>query len=401
MMRRILVLLPWILFLTGCWSSQELDKSALVFGVGLDKPDGKLLLNFEIIKPTGSSSQGGGGGETPGGEIKHIILEKDGESIIQTIRQSIRYAKRRLYFDHARVWVISERLAKDPFVDFLDLARRDQMFRLNSYLFITQNSPHKILSTPTLYESLPSVELVSALDQTQYIAEYTSVKMYEFFKLIEGAVHNAYLPIIKLKKIETQTITSLEGTAVIKKNKMVGVLDVRETHGLSHLLNKVKSCYITVFMDKKNHKDRVTIEVIKANTKLKPILEGRQLKGKIDITLEGTIAENFTLESTDQKWINKLEQHLIEQTKKDIRVTLNKLQKELKTDITGIGLETYRKYPKQWQEIAEDWDEVFANGDLTIDVHWEVHHPGLINKSIEYHHKPRNNPFKEIPNWFK
>src|SRR5690606_17173575 len=127
MMGRILFIIPFLFLLMGCWSSQELDNSALVHGIGLDKSDGKLRISVEIIKPTGASEQGGG--EGGGGNGQHILLERDADSIIQGTRALIRDAKRRLYFDHARLWVIGEELAKEDFIGYLDESRRDQMFR--------------------------------------------------------------------------------------------------------------------------------------------------------------------------------------------------------------------------------------------------------------------------------
>ncbi|MEK5442676.1 Ger(x)C family spore germination protein [Fredinandcohnia sp. FSL W7-1320] len=390
-MGRILFIIPFLFLLMGCWSSQELDNSALVHGIGLDKSDGKLRISVEIIKPTGASEQGGG--EGGGGNGQHILLERDADSIIQGTRALIRDAKRRLYFDHARLWVIGEELAKEDFIGYLDESRRDQMFRLNSYLFITEGNPIDILSTSTLYEDLSSAEIVSALEQqTQYIAEYTSVKLYEFYKLIEGPIPNAYLPIIQTKKEKDKTITSLDGTAVIRNDKMVGKLNTHETVGLNVLLNKAKSGGETVSL---NEKEKVSVEIKKSETKIKPTLVGNQLKAHLNIEIEGTLADNTTKSNINEQWISKVEKEVSNLAEKYVRLTLDKLQKELKTDISGIGLETYRKYPKQWQNIQSEWNEIFSNADIIIDVHTNITHQGLINKSINRHHKkPYNNPYK-------
>lgn len=61
-----------LLLLSGCWSSHEIDKSALVHGIGLDKAEDELMISVEIIKPTGSNEQGSLGG----GNVQTIVLEK-------------------------------------------------------------------------------------------------------------------------------------------------------------------------------------------------------------------------------------------------------------------------------------------------------------------------------------
>lgn len=396
MMVRMLTIIPLLFLLTGCWSSQELDKSALVHGIGLDKSNGQLRISVEIIKPTGPSEQGGG--EGGGGNGQNILLERDADSLIQGAREFIKDAKRRLYFEHTRLWVIGEELAKDNFIDYLDESRRDQMFRLNSYLFITEEKPIDILGTSTLYEDLSSAEIVSALEQTQYIAEFTSVKMYEFYKLIEGPIPNAYLPIIRTRKEKGKAITSIDGTAVINTYKMVGKLNTDETVGLNVLLNKVKGGSKTVSRSKTvslNDKEKISVEIKKLETEINPTLDGNQLEAYLKIEIEGTLADNTTNRNINDQWISKVEEEVSNQTEKSVRLTLNKLQKVIKTDISGIGLETYRKYPKQWKNVQSEWNEIFSNADIMIDVHTNITHQGLINKSVEKNHKkPYNNPYK-------
>lgn len=276
--------------------------------------------------------------------------------MIQGAREFIKDAKRRLYFEHTRLWVIGEELAKDNFIDYLDESRRDQMFRLNSYLFITEEKPIDILGTSTLYENLSSAEIVSALEQTQYIAEFTSVKMYEFYKLIDVLIPNAYLPIIRTRKEKGKAITSIDGTAVINTYKMVGKLNTDETVGLNVLLNKVKGGSKTVSL---NDKEKISVEIKKLETEINPTLDGNQLEAYLKIEIEGTLADNTTNRNINDQWISKVEEEVSNQTEKYVRLTLNKLQKVIKTDISGIGLETYRKYPKQWKNVQSEWNEIF------------------------------------------
>ena len=376
-----------LLLLSGCWSSHEIDKSALVHGIGLDKAEDELMISVEIIKPTGSNEQGSLGG----GNVQTIVLEKKADSLISGARGLIQDAKRRLYFNHARVWLISEELAKQDFIRLLDEGRRNQMFRLNSNIFITKTNPIDILSTSTLYENLSSAEIISALEQMEYNPEFTSVKIFEFFKLLEGPVPNAYLPIIQTKEQNDKLITSIEGTAVINTNKMVGRLDTKETVGLNILLNKAKGGTTTVTW---NDQDKVSIEVNKSNTEILPTLQGKHLKAKVKVDVEGNLADNMTTSNIDEEWISKVEKLFSKHIEDIVQQTLKKLQEELKTDISGVGIETYRKYPKEWKTIQAEWNEIFSTAEISVDVHTTITHKGLINKSVERDHKKPKYPFQ-------
>src|SRR5690625_2653571 len=142
--------------LSGCWNSAEIDDRALVHGAGFDinKETGMLDTYVEIVKPS----------PTEDGTFsvsENLVLQLNTETPLDGARELIRYAKRRLYFGHTRRWLVSEDLAKERFAPIFDVIRRDQMNRLNSFVFITKNDIGDVFNTPTLYENLTSDEIVS------------------------------------------------------------------------------------------------------------------------------------------------------------------------------------------------------------------------------------------------
>ena len=392
MKRPFLFIICIFFLLTGCWNNQELDQVALVHGVGLDydKSDEMIKMSVEIIKPTNQQEGGQIGSQ---GKGQHIILEHEAPALLDAARGLIRYAKRRLDFGHATAWIISEALAKEDFFIYsLDAIRRDQMLRLNSFLLITDQDPNEILGTPTLYENLSSNELVSALDQTRFIEEFSPVTLREFFKLLEEPIHNAYAPIITIQNVGKETITTINETAVIKNTKMVGKLNQKETIGLNYLLNRIKGGSVSVLM---NEKDRTSLEIKKAHTKINPQLNGKRLKVDIETNIEGTISENVPKLKVTEKYFTEIETKFSRQVEENMQAALKKLQGDLRTDITRIGSITYRKYPKKWQAIRSEWNDIFANAEITIHVDTNITHQGLINENINRDHKkPNNNPYR-------
>lgn len=378
-----------ILFLTGCWNNIELDSEALVHGVGLDKAENKeITMSVEIVQPTPV----GADGAEQSGAAQKIILETEAESILDGARKMIRSSKRRLYFGHSRVGIIGDELAKKDLAHHLDIIRRDQMFRVGSYLFITKEDPRKILEIPTLYENLTSTELISALEQIKFSKEFTPIRFYEFFRLIEGPVAAGYVPIIKITQKHGEKYTELDGTAVINKNKYVGELNSHETVGLSWLINDVQGGSITV-KDINDHP--ISLEITTADVKFHPNLKGKDLDVDIEVKVEGTLADNMTKYAPTEEWFEKIADQMNAHVKGRMRQTLKKLQKELKTDITNIGPKTHQKFPKEWSNIYSEYDEVFSNANIHIDVETKLVHKGLINKSKDpQREKPHNNPYR-------
>src|SRR5690625_2300775 len=209
-----------IAILSGCWSSSEIDERALVHGAGFDfnEKTGLFDTYVEIVKPTSSE-------DATVQSNENLILHMETDSPLHGAREMIRYAKRRLYFGHTRLWLVGEELARQPFVPIFDTIRRDSMNRLNSYIFITKAPVDEVFSTTTLYENLSSDEIVSGLEQTQFTPDFIPVRLYDFINLTEERLDTAYLPIINVLENVDEPITSIEGTAVIKDKTMVGELD--------------------------------------------------------------------------------------------------------------------------------------------------------------------------------
>ena len=55
--------------------------------------------------------------------------------------------------------------------------------------------------------------------------------------------------------------------------------------------------------------------------------------------------------------------------------------KSLKTDIFGYGNMIYKKYPNYFNSI-DNWDEVFPNLKIDINVQFTLAHKGSLEQSI-------------------
>src|SRR5699024_11844486 len=174
------------------------------------------------------------------------------------------------------------------------------------------------------------------------------------------------IPIIYLDKNNKQEITAIDGTAVIKKDKMVGELDKEETAGLNLLLNNVQGGSIQVDLDEN---EKVSMEINKLKTKTTPKLTGDKVDVIVEVKINGTLGDNMTPNKIDEKLFKIIEGKISEHIEATIQSTLNKLQQEYKTDITKIGLETYRKYIQEWKDIQSKRDEeIYAKANVLFYV---------------------------------
>src|SRR5207253_4416944 len=125
-----LMFLLLISFLTGCWSSKELNELSIVTALGIDKTENGYLVSAQIINP------GEIAGKTSSGRTEVIRFMKSGNTILEAIRKLATDSPRKIYVSHLRVVVFGEKLAREGIGKTLDILSRDHEMRSDFYLMV-------------------------------------------------------------------------------------------------------------------------------------------------------------------------------------------------------------------------------------------------------------------------
>ena len=128
---------------------------------------------------------------------------------------------------------------------------------------------------------------------------------------------------------------------------------------------------------------RIAYQIIKLDSKITADL----IDGKPVINVKLNVLANIRnifgeLDVTDVKNIKVLVEEAEKRIKNICEDTLNKVQNEFKTDIFGFGEVIYRKYPKLWKELKDDWDSKFSDLDVYVDVNVKINQLGQITKPV-------------------
>lgn len=126
----IVVLSLTTITLTGCWDRVEIEEIGFVLGVGIDlqkkedveeraeraapgKPEGKrrYLLTQQIAIPGGL--QGGQGSGAGGADQKaYYNIVSEGDTMFEMVRSVAARTSRTPYYEHIKIIIISEEIAK-------------------------------------------------------------------------------------------------------------------------------------------------------------------------------------------------------------------------------------------------------------------------------------------------
>ncbi|MBY0011229.1 Ger(x)C family spore germination protein [Paenibacillus typhae] len=363
-------------FLAGCWDRTELNDLALISGIAFDKTeDNRIETTVQIIIPQNQ----GEGGKTGGALQKTIVRSEAGINISDALSKLQRKIPRKIFWGQCKTFIFSKDVAESGIKEEFDFLVRHPQPRERAYMFVSAEKAAEAL------EVFPSIESSSSqvLEQLANLQVGITVTLEQLSMMLKGEARTAVLPLVRiLPKNKSakpfQTIPYIDGTVLIKKDKMIGKITEKTTHGLMWILNEVDEFTLSFAMDK--DEEVVSLKPVKARVKLIPAISNDKWMMTIKIKAEGDIIQNETdLNPMNPKVLNMMNEAFKEDIEGRIKKALQVIQQENKTDVLGFATAFHRKYPHQWEKNKDRWDEMFPRVEVTLDIKTSIQRPGLIN----------------------
>lgn len=376
----IFILLTLLVNISGCAAYIDINDLPLILGVAMDKGvNDNYILTVEVFKPAGPSKEK----ET---KITTEILQAEGETIFDAVRNLTIKLGKRAYWTHLKVLIISKDIAKDGISPVLDMFTRSAHIRIEFPVGISNDQAAFNIfykGKQTINEPVSNL-INNTIKSVDKISKYDYIKLYNLIDDISIEGHSAVLPLINMNPTEGSKVPSVYGVAVFKKDKMVGTLDPTESKTLRLLRNKEKGGLLIVQWIENSETEKVTLEIFKSKTKIQPVHNNNKLTMNIKITSITEISEvmNYKIDVLDEKGREKLKKQAENKIKYDIENLMRKLQKDLECDAVGFGKKVKESYPKRWKESQENWSDIFETIPFNISV--DVIFRGTASTSEEF-----------------
>lgn len=368
------ILLSILVLLSGCWNYRELDELDLIAGAAIDKGrENNYLLTVEIINARGGKES----------VIEHSVMCMEGETIFDAVRNIIRKAGKRVYWSHAKVVIISEEIAREGIVDVLDFFNRDAEIRAEIYLVISrEKTAAELLRGKDIVHDTLAFHIQDIMKAQGGVARYPVTELWHFISELSAEGISPIVPTAAMTFDEDNVVPQMTGTAVFKRDKMVGWLDEGESRSLLFIKGEMKGGLVEAVQVTEG--TQATIEISRVKHKITPIVNDGALTMNIDLRIEAGIAEVIGKEDVISKdGRKKLIMASQNKIRKQMEDTLKKVQSEFKADVFGFGSVVQREMPDYWKEIQPDWNDIFPGIDTNIKVEVEVEHSALTSKPIK------------------
>ena len=366
-MRKILVCLLLSLLLlplSGCWNYRGLDEMTIVSAMALDKDEksGNYKLSVEFIDLSGPVKQ-----EGPKGKI----IECEGKTIFEAVRNAKKRVQNKLYVGHAQVLIISQTLAKtEDLSPILDWLMRDSEVRETMYLAISQESTAAdILKGGGLDQKVIGIKLQELIDKDNKVTGSTvNTMLYQSFDSLKTSGNDLALSAVWLNQNGEEEVCEINGLAAFRGERLVGFLSPEETKYFLAVINGLEGGVIP-FSTTGNGKEDAALEIFKCKTQRKVIREGDKPKIQLEISLTVVINE-YMRPFTDlgEEKLKELDVLISRQFRTGVEAVIHKVQKEYQADIFGFGELIHKRDNSLWESLAEQWDTLYPSLEVEVEV---------------------------------
>lgn len=363
--------------LSGCWNYRDVNELNIVAGIAVDKSEdgNKYLLTAEIVDVQSQGKEA---------KISSKIIQTEGETLFDAMRNMIRISGKRLYLSHMKVIIISQDVAREGVTQIVDWITRDNEPRLEiNFVVSKENTAEELLGYQSVGEDLHSMNMYDMLKSQKSLSKAPFIEGYKFVQALYSEGECAILPAAGSVLNKGQKTLEISGTAIFKKDKLVGFLDGDDTKYFLLVKNMVQSCVLPEMGKGENVEHSISLEVFENKAKIKP----KNSDGKISIdvnvkTIVGIDEHSNKGNSIDKKGRGVLKRLVEKSIETNIKRVIQEVQDEYDADIFGFGKETKIKMPSLWKNISPDWDDLFKNMDVSVNAEVDIRGSGFMEKPI-------------------
>lgn len=369
----IIIIIPMFI-MTSCWSRREIEDLRFIMGLGISKTEsGLYTVTVQFANPEAIVAEG-----TDQRSV-YTILESEGVSVFDAFRNLTMISSGPLYVAHIKSILIDEAVAREGISNVLSFSFHDMEVRLGPEVFISKIPPKEIFDTPNTLGVIPAIAMGRAAEN---YGVNSKIYVSDFRRTLD-AINNPVINYVTtlVEKIPGPTdketdLLQLTQIAVFDNDKLKGYLDLEEGQGFNFITNNYENGLI-VFETRDNSR-RITIEMLESQTTIIPRYTDGKIGFDIELNAKGNIAESIPLANSPSEIdIESLQVQLDQVLEDKIRKSITAAQEKYNIDFFNLSRDFHKKYPKEFSDLKNEWNNNFSKADITIRVNSSIIHSAL------------------------
>ena len=321
-----------ILFLCSCSDYHEINDTAMVAGIGIDRgQNAEYRVSVEIVQPAS-------GENAPSSKV----ISAEGDNVEDCLKHLVNVANKELHFSHCKLIVFSEDITKNGISFLIDSFLRDPQYRADLYLAVVSGKQaSEMLGKGEEEKCIVSFEYASVIENSY--TETGSVpptQLYQFF--MDGK--ETLLPIFE----ETNGRYSLSGTMGFLDGEEFCRLNLSVTQSIMLVSNEFRRGALLLVAE-----DGIAIpcQICSVKTERK-ILDGEAITVKAHIQCDirlTSLPEGFDFST--REGVKKAEETIALLMSQKIKNDWDTTVKDGVDEIFGLQIYLYRHAPSLFDSV--------------------------------------------------
>lgn len=385
------------MFFCGCFFKGEIDEIeqlAFVSNIGIDKgPNEEGILVSVRITDYESISGSSNLGASEVGKGFHVISAK-GETFYKAIRNLQANSQQKIFFGQNKTIIFGKEFAESGIAEVIDGMERNIEISGSNKIFISETSAVETLNMTIDSKAGSKTDFVNAMQEAIMDDSIIApIMLYQFTLELKSDSKISYAPVIgfttsggieeeQQNNDDNQEVINMEKTAIIKDNKLIGILPRKETTSLLWIRDKFEDDTLIIPVKTDKGEDFLTIEIRKGKTKIKTELTEEGLIVKINCKGDAYLREvSYGAEILqDEHYMTKIGQLINDQLKMDLEASIQYAKNQMKCDYFGIAHAVHNQLPDYWKEIGDQWEQIFQVATFIVTCNIELKDIGMINE---------------------
>lgn len=361
------------IMLAGCWNKREIEERTSVVAIAIDRQDESpkpVKVSVQIPIPTriagsGTGQSGGGGGES----VK--VMSAGGRTLQDAFNQLQKKLNQQLFFGHTRVVAISEKTARHGVADITDALRREPQFRRLLWPLVVKGDAADLLTISPELEQIPAVYTMTMIENGVKTERIPAIDLGQFFIALSSRCEQPYLNCVKIEKNNLKW----SGIAVFRGDRLVGTLNETDAWRLIQIRHEMAGGQILLPLDDDPSR-LISLRPDSINTRRHFSEENGRITARFEVSGEVDVIETtFETDFSNPGEIRELEDQLNRSLETESRRMIEKLQREYKSDILGIGKKLKAYHPDMWRKI--NWSDEFPEAGIQIAYKFKLRRTGM------------------------
>lgn len=369
----VFILIIPLIFTTSCWSRREIESLGFVMGLGISKTEGGLYsVVAQVANPSSLVS------ENPSGKDIYTIMKSEGITVFDALRNMSTISKRRLYIAHINSVIIDESIAKDGLGEGIGFLVQDMEVRLEMNVFISKIPPKDILDTPNYLRLIPSIGLSTITKNLKANNKIYVADLHETLEAVNNPVINYVTALVEKQEPPSKNELpelKLTSIAIFDHDKLEEYLDLEEGQAYNIITNNFENGLIAFEYAITN--DKIIIEVLESKTKIVPTYGAGKVSFNIEVDIKGNLTERVPKTEISKVDIELLQEQFNKVIEDKLKYAFSNAQKKYEIDYFNLSKDFFRKYPKEFKALKNDWNKVFSNADISVKVKSNIIHSAL------------------------